>query len=110
MFFCGGLLLFYLLQWTVDWIWGYFSMAPSEFYITLGSAVVALLAGIYMYRHERIYTLANEVASELKKVAWPNAKDVKQATIVVIIMTIISATILGIFDLVWANITDFIYG
>lgn len=110
MFLCGGLLLFYLLQWSTDWIWGYFTRSPSELYITVGSAIVALATGIYMYQHERVYTLADEVASELKKVAWPNAKDVRQATIIVIIMTIISASILGLFDLVWANITDFIYG
>ena len=110
MFLCGGLLLFYLLQWTTDWIWGYFTRTPSEFYITVGSAFVALATGIIMYRHERVYTLCNEVAAELKKVAWPGAKEVKQATIVVIIMTLISASVLGLFDLVWANITDFIYG
>ena len=110
MFFGGGLLLFYLLQWTVDWIWGYFTRAPSEFYITLGAAVVALATGITLYRNERVFTLANEVAAELKKVAWPGPKEVKQATIVVIIMTIISASILGLFDLVWANLTDYIYG
>lgn len=110
MYLSGGLLLFYLLKWTVDWIWGYFTRTPSEFYITIGSALVALSVGLYLYRHERIYTLADEVAAELKKVAWPTATEVKQATIVVIVMTIISALILGFFDLVWANITDRIYG
>lgn len=110
MFFCSGLLLFYILQWTVDWIWGYFTRAPNEFYITLGSAIVALSSGIYFYHHERTFALANEVAAELKKVVWPGAKEVRQATIVVIIMTIISASILGLFDFIWANITDFVYG
>lgn len=110
MFFCGGLLFFYLLQWTTEWIWGYFTRTPSEFYITVGSAVVALAVGISLYRNERVNTLANEIASELKKVAWPGAKEVRQATIVVIIMTIISASILGLFDFAWANITDYIYG
>jgi preprotein translocase SecE subunit len=110
MFLCGGLLLFYVLQWTIDWIWGYFTRAPSEFLITLISAVVALFAGVTLYRNERVNTLANEVAAELKKVAWPSSKEVKQATIVVIVMTVISAIILGVFDYVWANLTDFIYG
>lgn len=110
MYFCSGLLLFYILQWTVDWIWGYFSTAPSELYITIGAAIVALASSIIAYRNERLFVLANEVASELKKVVWPGAKDVRQATIVVMVMTFISAAILGIFDLVWANITDFIYG
>ncbi|WP_428263242.1 preprotein translocase subunit SecE [Haliangium sp.] len=110
MYLCGGLLFFYILKWTIDWIWGYFTRAPSEFVVTLISAATSLLFGIYLYRHERVYTLANEVAAELKKVAWPGAKEVRQATIVVIVMTLISATILGAFDYIWANLTDIIYG
>ena len=42
----GGLLLFYLLKWTTDWIWGYFTRSPNEFYVTAGAAVVALVVGI----------------------------------------------------------------
>lgn len=110
IFLCGGILAFFLLKWTIDWIWGYFTRAPSEFVITMIAATAALVAGIVSYRNERVYTLTNEVAAELKKVAWPSAKEVKQATIVVIIMTLISATILGVFDYVWANLTDIIYG
>jgi preprotein translocase subunit SecE len=110
MYLSSGLLFFYLLKWTIDWIWGYFTKAPSEFIITVASAVIALGMGGYMYKHERAYTLANEIAAELKKVAWPGAKEVRQATIVVIVMTLISASILGFFDFVWANITDRIYG
>ena len=110
MFLCGGLLMFFLLKWTIDWIWGYFTSAPSEFWITLISGVVALFVGVSLYRNERVNTLANEVSAELKKVAWPSPKEVKQATIVVIVMTLISAIILGVFDYVWANLTDIIYG
>ena len=110
IFLCGGLLLFYVLKWTIDWIWGYFTRAPSEFLITLISAVVALFVGVTLYRNERVNGLANEVAAELKKVAWPTSKEVKQATIVVIVMTVISAMILGVFDYIWANLTNIIYG
>lgn len=109
-FLCAGLIMFYLLQWTADWLWGYFTRAPSEFHITVLSAGVTLAGGIYLYRHERVYALATEVAAELKKVSWPNAKEVRTATIVVMIMTIISASILGFFDLVWSRLTQFIYG
>ncbi len=110
MYLCGGLLLFYLLQWTADWIWGFFTRTPNEFLITMGAAIVALVVGLVLYRHERVYTLANEVASELKKVAWPDSKEVKASTVVVIVMTIISASILGAFDFVWGAVTKFIYG
>lgn len=106
----GGVLLFYLLQWTTDWIWGYFTRAPNQFYIMAGSAVAALVVGIALYRHERTNALVNEVTAELKKVSWPTKKEVRAATIVVIVMTIISAIILGFFDFMWSNVTQFIYG
>ena len=106
----GALLFFVLLKWTADWIWGYFTRAPDEFYLTVISASATLILGIIFYRHEPTYTLINEVAAELKKVTWPNAKEVRQATIVVVIMTIISASVLGFFDMIWSNVTLFIYG
>jgi preprotein translocase subunit SecE len=110
MFFVGGLILFYLLQWTVDWIWGYFTRSPSELYVTLFAGVVTVTAAIMAFRNENVYSLANEVAVELKKVSWPTAKEVKAATLVVVIMVIISAAILGFFDMVWSKLTELIYG
>jgi preprotein translocase subunit SecE len=63
-----------------------------------------------MYRSDRYYFLANEVAAELKKVTWPTAKEVRTATMVVVVMAIISAVILGLFDFVWSNLTELVYG
>jgi preprotein translocase subunit SecE len=110
IYLCGGIILFYLLQWTGDWLWGYFTRTPNEFHVTLVSAVIALATGVILYRRETTYTLVVEVAAECKKVTWPDAKDVRSATIVVIIMTIISASILGFFDLIWSQFTKLIYG
>jgi preprotein translocase subunit SecE len=106
----GGVLLFYLLKWSVDWIWGYFTRTPSDLYITIFAAVAALVTCLVLYRHERTYTLISEIAAELKKVTWPTGKEVKAATMVVIVMTIISAIILGFFDMVWSKVTEVIYG
>jgi preprotein translocase subunit SecE len=110
IYLCGAVLLFYLLQWSIDWIWGYFGSVPGESKISVASAIVASVAGIILYRNDRIYHLANEVSSELKKVTWPTAKEVRAATMVVIVMAIVSAVILGIFDFVWSNLTMVVYG
>jgi preprotein translocase subunit SecE len=110
MYLCGAVLIFYLLQWTIDWVWGYFATPPSEFKISILSGVVAVVTGVITYRNDRVYSLANEVAGELKKVTWPTAKEVRTATIVVLVMSIISAIILGLFDLVWSNLTELVYG
>lgn len=110
MYLGGGVALFYITQWTIDWIWGRFGTPPSELYITVFAGLLALVVGITMYRNERIHGLANEVAAELKKVSWPSAKEVRAATIVVIVMSLISAVVLFTFDLVWSNLTEIIYG
>jgi len=110
MYLCGGLLLFYLLMWTTEWIWGYFTRAPSELYITVGAAVVALGVGVWTYKNEKIHGYLNEVAAELKKVTWPGSKEVKAATIVTIVMAVLSAGILGFFDFTWGTVTKLIYG
>jgi len=110
IYLIGVVTAFYVLQWSIDWIWGYFGTPPSEFKITITAAVVATLAGVIMYRSDKYYYLANEVASELKKVTWPTAKEVRTATFVVVVMAIISAIILGLFDFVWSNLTELVYG
>ena len=110
IYLVGAVILFYLLQWSTDWIWGYFGPSPSDFKISLFAAVVATIVSIVLYRNDRMYHLANEVATELKKVTWPTAKEVRSATLVVIVMAIISAVILGLFDFAWSNLTELVYG
>ena len=110
MYLVGAVILFYLLQWTIDWLWGYFGPSPSEFKISIASAVITTVSSIVLYKNDRLYHLANEVSTELKKVTWPTAKEVRSATIVVIIMAILSALILGLFDFVWSNLTELVYG
>jgi len=106
----GSLLFYVLLKWTTEWIWGYFTRIPDEFMLTAMSATAAVIVGVMLYRHEPTFTLITEVAAELKKVTWPTPKETRQATIVVVIMTIISACVLGFFDMIWSNVTLFIYG
>jgi len=113
IYLCGAVLLFYVAQWSIDWVWGYFSpeTMPSEFKISMLSAVLAIVAGIVMYRSDKYYTLANEVAGELKKVTWPSAKEVRAATLTVIVMSIIAAVILGVvYDTMWGKLTELVYG
>lgn len=110
IYLCGGVLLFFLLQWTIDWLWGYAFRPLSETTTSFVSFALALICGITLYRNDRAYGMANEIAAELKKVTWPTAKEVRAATVVVIVMSIISAVILGVFDIVWSNLTELVYG
>ena len=111
MYMIGATVLFFLTKWTIDWLWSYFQGGtPGELPMTGGAMVVAVGTAIVLYRHERVHTLANEVAAELKKVSWPTAKEVRAATTVVIVMSLIAALILGAFDFVWSNLTELVYG
>jgi preprotein translocase subunit SecE len=110
IYICGALLFFFLISRTTDWVWGFFTRAPSELYITIFASVATLIAAAVLYRNDTSYTLVSDVAAELKKVTWPTGKEVRAATIVVVVMAIISAAILGVFDFAWSNLTDLIYG
>jgi preprotein translocase subunit SecE len=110
IYLCGGVLLFFLLQWTIDWLLGYFFQPMSETTTSIVAFSLALICGIGLYRNDRTYGMVNEIAAELKKVTWPTTREVRAATIVVIAMSIISAVILGFFDLVWSNLTELVYG
>jgi preprotein translocase subunit SecE len=111
MYMIGATVLFFLTKWTIDWLWSYFTdSSPGEFVVTATAMIVAVGTAVFFYRHERVHTLANEVAAELKKVTWPTAKEVRAATMVVIVMALISAIVLGLFDFVWSNLTELVYG
>jgi preprotein translocase SecE subunit len=110
MFLGGGVLLYFLLSWTGDWIWGYFVKHPPEAILSAGSAVLAISASIIAYRNERLYGLAGEVASELKKVNWPTRQETQAATVIVLVTVVIASIILGLFDGAWSWVTDQIYG
>jgi len=110
IYLCGAVMLFYVLQWSIDWVWGFFGTAPSESKMSIMAAVGAVVIGVALYRNDRIYHLANEVTGELKKVTWPTGKEVRSATMVVVVMALVSAIILGVFDLVWSNLTELVYG
>lgn len=111
MFLFGSIIVFFLTQWTIDWIVGYFTTPPSEVTASLIALVFATTLGLVLYRNDRVYGLACEVAAELGKVTWPGAKEVRISTIVVIVMSALSAVILGVFfDGIFNKLTDLIYG
>ena len=82
---------------------------PNDTIIAVGAGVVALIAAVVAYRSEKIHTFVVEVCVELSKVTWPTRKETWSQTVVVIIVSIIAAAILGVFDAFWAQITDLIY-
>jgi preprotein translocase subunit SecE len=74
--------------------------------VGFGFAAVFVL---FLWKHERVNKLAEEIAQELKKVTWPTRAELKAATIVVIITVIVMSAILGLFDAFWSMVTSKIY-
>ena len=68
----------------------------------------ALCAGtaIWLWKNPKTHTVSTEIASELRKVSWPGFAETRAATIAVIIASIISAVLLGLFDVFWQFLTD----
>jgi preprotein translocase SecE subunit len=65
--------------------------------------------GIWLWRNERIFTLAHEVAGELAKVTWPSGVEVRLSTLVVMATTVLVALCLWAFDTVFAALTHWVY-
>ena len=82
---------------------------PNGTAIAVGSGLVALIAAVVAYRSKKIHTFVLEVCVELSKVTWPSRKETWSQTIVVLIVSVIAAIILGVYDAVWSHITDLIY-
>jgi preprotein translocase SecE subunit len=67
----------------------------------------AILFGV-LYMHEQANQFMNEVMVELSRVTWPTQKETMSATVVVMIMVIISGVVLGILDYLWTTILHWV--
>lgn len=82
---------------------------PNATAIALGAGLVAFISAVVAYRSKKVHTFVVEVCVELSKVSWPTRKETWSQTIVVLVVSVIAAIILGVYDAVWSHITDLIY-
>ncbi len=75
-----------------------------ETMIRVGSVALGFVAYFAMSRNETSNKFTTEVVEELSRVTWPTVDDTTKATIVVLIMVLISGGILGLFDALWTAI------
>ena len=89
-------------RWFVDDLRMWAGLLETTWYaipIAAGGTFIA-------WRNEGVFTWATEVAAELNKVTWPTREETRASTIVVMIITVIFAGILGLFDMVFSYLTD----
>ena len=83
--------------------------AVNEQVVTVVTALLAIAGMVFMFKSTKINTFVHEVCVELSKVAWPSKDETWSQTRVVIMVSILAAIVLGVFDGVWSRITDLIY-
>jgi preprotein translocase subunit SecE len=78
-----------------DWTWS-----------TLLGLVLAAVAAFILWRKPKTHDGSLEIAAELRKVSWPSLAETRAATIAVIVASLVSAVLLGLFDVLWQFLTD----
>ena len=68
------------------------------------SVAVAGILFFVLYRNDQANQFMNEVMVELSRVTWPTQKETSSATMIVIIMVIISGVVLGLLDYLWTTL------
>jgi preprotein translocase subunit SecE len=111
-FIATGLLLWVVLDKGLTALWALLGwinapMIGTTFTTTtLIALVIAVAATAVSWRHATINTLSREVVQELQKVSWPSWLETRASTVVVIAFSFILAAILGLFDYVFAALSD----
>jgi preprotein translocase subunit SecE len=87
-----------------------FSEEQRDTYCLVGGAVIGALGVLQAYRKESVRIWADEVATELSKVSWPNREAVMNGTLVVIVASMIAAVYVAVLDRFWSFLTTWVYG
>jgi preprotein translocase subunit SecE len=115
-YFAAGITIAFLLSKFLSYAWSRLAIykpqlgEPHEEIVMPLAGLVGLATAIYYYRDPKTRTLAEEVASELGQVTWPNRDEVVNSTFVVIITTLVATTFFALMDRFWGFVTNLVYG
>jgi preprotein translocase subunit SecE len=115
-YFAGGIGVAFLLSKFVSFTWLKLALwkpvfgEPREEIVMPIAAIIGALVAVYYYRDIKTRNLAEEVASELGKVTWPNRDEVVNSTFVVIVTTLVATTFFALMDRFWGFVTNLVYG
>ncbi|MGE0786207.1 MAG: preprotein translocase subunit SecE [Sandaracinaceae bacterium] len=101
-------LVFFIGDKLIYFIWDQFG-EPNATLVSGAAAILGLVVGYVLYRHDRVKPWVDDVAGELAKVTWPSRDETWRNTVVVIVTSVIAAVLLGVFDAAWSAFTDLIY-
>lgn len=116
IFVLGGFVTAWVLTHAIEdvWsvVWAYWPQVGREdaFKANVIGIGIAMLATAWAWRKKHWFQYITEVVTEVSQVAWPTKAEVRVATMVVILMTLICSVILATIDSVWSKVTDLLYG
>jgi preprotein translocase subunit SecE len=79
-----------------------------ELVMQIGSLVAGILLFAILYRNDRTNTFMTEVVVELSKVTWPTQRETSSATLISLIMVLISGVILFLLDSLWTYLLQLV--
>lgn len=89
-----------------------FEMGDPVIGFMSASAMAAIFLGlgtfVTLMRNTQVVTFADEVIEELNKVTWPEKDETVNFTVVVVGVTLFIAAALGLYDYVWAEVTQMV--
>jgi preprotein translocase subunit SecE len=111
-FIAIAMLVGYILMQTLfklAGIWDLEARVKSiDLVIQIGSLLVAFGVFFFLTKHEKSNQFTTEVVTELSRVTWPTQKETTSATMIVIVMVIVTGVILGLLDYVWARLIQLV--
>ena len=117
IFVLGGFMAAWVLShaiedvWDIIWAtWPQSVSRPDTLTSNFVAIAIALLGTLYAWRRKDWFRFCTEVVIEISQVVWPTRAETRAATVVVIVMTLISSTILWGMDRIWSTITNWLYG
>ncbi len=79
-----------------------------EIILRIVSIAIGGILFLVLLKHPKSNAFMNEVVTELTKVTWPTQKETTSATMITIVMVLISGMILGFLDYVWTKVMQWI--
>jgi preprotein translocase subunit SecE len=80
----------------------------AEMILRMVSILLGAVLFFVLYRSEPATQFVSEVVVELSRVTWPNQKETRSATLLVIIMVLISGLFLGFLDYLWTVVLKWV--
>jgi preprotein translocase SecE subunit len=102
--FIGAVSVFWVSKHYLNVIIGYFQLSrkigSNVDFVEYGSALaLGLLTFVLLKRSIKATNFTSEAVHELIHVSWPNDKEVRIGTIVVIVTVVVAGLVLGVVDM-----------